>query len=160
MGFIVAPCPYLIQIIPEAEISLVSGMFQTAERVMPEDAVSKLSPVNGTFAGCQLPVVDEVVEFLQERLEFTDKRVEMGATVKFRQPVVTEKMIEGVYEKVICPVKSGFRSLLYYVYKILGNFIQSARCLREFSKLGTNFLNYFLREAVQVEVYAALLIIT
>lgn len=61
---------------------------------MSEDAISKCSAVGRTFSGCQLTVVDEIVELLKERLEFSDKGIEVGAAVKFCQTLIAEQMIE------------------------------------------------------------------
>ena len=36
----------------------------------------------------QFSVIDEIVELLQERLEFADKGVEVGAAVKFCQTLI------------------------------------------------------------------------
>ena len=127
---------------------------------MSEDAVRECRAVGRAFTGCQLTVVDEIVELLQERLEFSDKGVEVGASVKFCQTLITEQMIEGVDQQIVRAVQPRFcGSLLNHIDKIFRHFIKSARCLRQFNELFPDFLDNLLGETVQVEIDAALLIV-
>ena len=158
--FLVAPAAYFLQIVAETVITGIGRMLQPSKRVVPEDTIGECSALYSPFAGGQLPVVDEVIEFFQEWLEFSDESIEVDPAVEFGQVLVAQQLIERVDQQVIGSVQSRFcGSLLNHIDKILRHLIDATRSLSQFNKFIAYFSHNLLGEAMQVKFDVALTVV-